>query len=255
MLPQLSLGTAALVIFLLCAGFVMLRGATRMLLGTLVLGLATWAGFAVWKITPELSHQWLGQSLPLLEYGLPAAAFIAAFLAARFLINAIVRPFGGVKRDSARSGRLLPRLLLALVPTALIFLIAATLVYHAGTIAELRSTSSDPTKQDASASTLLDLKSAIQSIIPASWLAALDPLSDPSRVALAKLITAETKPPRAILIDPATGEPIPRAIIVEDPELQTLAREGKFGTLLRHPLLTRSLNDPKIQNALKSLQP
>ena len=66
-------------------------------------------------------------------------------------------------------------------------------------------------------------------------------------VALAKEITARASERREPAIDPATGKPIPRAIIVEDPELQSLAREGKFGTLLRHPLLSKWLENPKSQ--------
>ena len=82
---------------------------------------------------------------------------------------------------------------------------------------------------------------------------ALDPLAEPSRLALAKLVTVQAESPLEPVIDPRTGKPIPRAIIVEDSELQTLAREGKFGTLLRHPLLTKALNDPKVQALIKDL--
>ena len=39
--------------------------------------------------------------------------------------------------------------------------------------------------------------------------------------------------------DPATGKPIPRAIVVDDPELTGLARKGRYGDLLRHPVLTK----------------
>jgi len=56
------------------------------------------------------------------------------------------------------------------------------------------------------------------------------------------------------VIDPKTGKPIPRAIIVDDPELQGLAREGKFGSLLRHPMLTKALNDPQLKAFLKDLK-
>jgi hypothetical protein len=50
--------------------------------------------------------------------------------------------------------------------------------------------------------------------------------------------------------DPQTGRPYPRAIIVDDPELMDLAREGRFSTLLRHPLLSEALKDPMIRQAL-----
>ena len=81
------------------------------------------------------------------------------------------------------------------------------------------------------------------------------PLADPSRLTLAKVITAQSQPAPKPVIDPQTGKPVPRAIIVNDPELQNLARDGKFATLLRSPLLTKALSDPKVQAILKNLQP
>jgi hypothetical protein len=52
------------------------------------------------------------------------------------------------------------------------------------------------------------------------------------------------------VIDPETGLPYPRAIIVDDPELADLAREGRFSTILRHPLLSEALKDPLVRKAL-----
>ena len=99
-----------------------------------------------------------------------------------------------------------------------------------------------------------NLKISVEKSIPPAWLKLIDPLADPSRLALAKIITEQAQPPRAPVIDPLTGKPIPRAIIVNDPELQNLAREGRFATLLRSPLLTKALNDPKVQAFLKNFQ-
>ncbi len=93
----------------------------------------------------------------------------------------------------------------------------------------------------------------MEAAVPESLLKMLDPLTDPSRLNLAKLVASQTDSSPTPVIDPRTGKPIPRAIIVEDRELQNLARDGKFGTLLRHPLLTKALADPKLQKLLRDL--
>jgi hypothetical protein len=259
-IPQISLGTAALVIFLVCAGFVMLRGMTRMIVGTVVLALSAWIGFLVWQNAPALSVQWFGTSIGFITTGLPITAFLTSFFLIRKIAKAIARPFGKPPGQETKPSSpvitLAFRLLLALIPTALVWLIGATFIHHTGSIAEVRAFAekslgiNDPTP----AKFTHHLKSAIEAALPASWLRALDPLADPARLALAKVITAQADSPLAPVIDPRTGKPIPRAIIVEDSELQNLAREGKFGTLLRHPLLSKALNDPSVQALLKDLQ-
>ena len=258
-IPQISLGTAALIIFLVCAGFVMLRGMTRMIVGTIVLALSTWLGFMVWQKAPTLSFEWFGRSIGLITTGLPIVTFLVSFFLIRKIAKAVARPFGkpqeAEKKSSSPIIRVALRLLLALIPASLICLIGATLVHHTGSIAEVSAFSEKslgiggPTPAKYSQR----LKSSIDAALPESWLRALDPLADPSRLALAKVITAQTGSPLEPVIDPRTGKPIPRAIIVEDPELQNLAREGKFGTLLRHPLLTKALNDPTLKALLKDL--
>ncbi len=229
---------------------------TRMLVGTLVLCLSAWIGFLLWQKAPALSIQWTGKSLPWITNGLPVAAFLVSFIGIRKIGRAVASPFGRKDDDKPRSaiGTAL-RLLLALVPTSLIWLVGATLVHHTGSIAEVRSYSEKAmgipeTTPDAFSQRL---KASIEAALPASWLKALDPLTDPSRLNLAKLISAQSDSPLKPVIDPRTGKPIPRAIIVDDPDLQNLAREGKFGTLLRHPLLTKALADPKIKQLLKDL--
>jgi hypothetical protein len=259
-IPQISLGTAALVIFLICAAFVMLRGLTRMIVGTLVLGLSTWSAFLVWQMAPGWSFEWFGKSIGLITTGFPIAAFLISVFLLRKLARSIVRPFGGPSAEERKNSsvvvRLSIRLLLALVPTTLICLIGATLVHHTGSIAEVRAFAEKAPGVDggAPARHTHSLKSSVEALLPDSWLRFLDPLADPSRLALAKLIAAQTDSPLEPVIDPHTGLPIPRAIIVPEPELQNLAREGKFGTLLRHPLLTKALEDPKIKTLLKDLR-
>jgi hypothetical protein len=257
-IPQISLGTAVLVIFLVCACFVALRGLTRMLVGSVVLALSAWIGFLVWQKAPTLSVEWFGKSLTLITTGFPIAAFLTCFILIRKVAKAVASPFSGKQDEENRSPSIIRtafRLLLALIPTTLICLIGATLIHHTGSIAEVRAFSeknlgiydSTPAKFSQ------QLKASVAAALPESWLKALDPLAEPSRLSLAKLVTAQADLPLQPVIDPRTGKPIPRAIVVEDPELQTLAREGKFGTLLRHPLLTKALGDPKIQALIKDL--
>ncbi|MBC8127789.1 MAG: hypothetical protein H8M99_11675 [Gloeobacteraceae cyanobacterium ES-bin-144] len=258
-IPQLSLGTAVLIIFVVCAGFVMLRGMTRMIVGTIVLALSAWIGFIVWQKAPTLSFEWFGKSIGMITTGLPIISFLASFWLLRKIAKATVLPFGKSDETNKKpSHSVIPlafRLLLAIIPTALISLIGATLIHHTGSIAEIRAFAektlgiTDPTPAKYSHS----LKSSVEAALPSSWLSFLDPLADTSRLTLAKFITAQVDSPHQPVINPQTGKPFPRAIIVEDPELQKLARDGKFGTLLRHPLLTKALNDPKVKDLIKDL--
>ncbi len=255
-IPQLSLGTAVLIIFAACAGFLLVRGMTRMIVNTIVLGLSAWIGILVWQMAPTLSVDLTGKSLPWLTNGLPVTAFLVAFFVIRKFITVISRPFrkpqGDVESRSFIGTGF--RLLLALIPTSLICLIGAALIHHSGSVAEVRAYSEKTTGAKTDTNTYSQrFKAAVESVLPASWLAALDPLSQPSRLTLAKLIAAQSESPNKPVIDPKTGKPVPRAIIVDDPALQNLAREGKFDTLLRHPLLTKALADPKIQKLLRDL--
>lgn len=256
-LPQLSLGTAALIIFAVCAGFVLLRGISRMIIGTAVLGFSAWIGFRVWQMAPALSVDWTGKSLASITNGLPVAAFLVSFLVIRLIANAAVRPF------QKPAGNSIPRtlvgtafrLVFALVPTSLIYVIVTIIAHHTAAVADVRASSAKTggLTQTTPDSFSQRLKSAVDATLPGKWLQALDPLTDSSRLTLAKLIAAQSESPLQPVINPQTGKPIPRAIIVDDPALQILAREGKFDTLLRHPLLTKALADPAVKKLLKDL--
>lgn len=258
-IPQISLGTAALVIFAVCAAFVIVRGMTRALVGSLLLAVSVWIGFRTWQAAPGLSHEWFGRSLGIVTTGLPLLAALVSWLLIRKLAAALARPFG--KTEYSAPSRISPvargalGLLLALIPAALVCLVAAILIHHTGAVAEIRAFSgkSPGTREPAPAGFSQRLKSSIEHAIPASWLGTLDPMSSPARLTLAKLVAAGAEDPLEPVIDPKTGRPIPRAIIVRDPELQQLAREGKFSTLLRHPLLTKSLQDPRLRALLRDL--
>ena len=251
---SINLTTVALAIFVVCAGFVLLRGAIKILLGCLVLGSSAWVGFRLWNLAPELIHATFGAHLQWLATALPIAAFLITFLIGRILVNFFASPFQPAdgQRPPLTLARLLGAALLTLIPTALIITLLAVLIYHAGSVAEIQHTAS-PTTPSPSSDLFQKLKSSVDHAIPPAWLKLFDPLVDPARLALAKIIAEQSQPQRAPAIDPQTGNPIPRAIIVNDPELQGLARDGRFATLLRSPLLTKALNDPKVQAILKQL--
>lgn len=256
-IPQISLGTAALIIFAVCAGFVLLRGMTRMIIGTVALSLSAWIGFRFWQAAPTLSVEWTGKSVAWITNGLPVAAFLVSFFILRKIAKAIASPIRKAPEPEKKSSIIKTSflLLLALIPTSLLCLIGAIFIHHSGSIAEVRAYSE---KSNGVPETSPDgfsqrLKVSIEDALPESWIRTLDPLAQPSRLTLAKLIAAQSELRLAPVINPQTGKPIPRAIIIDDPDLQNLAREGKFSTLLRHPLLTKALADPKIQQLLRDL--
>jgi len=254
-LPQISLGTAALVIFILCFGFIFLRGIVRMLFGVAILGGSLWVGFLVWQKTPEWMVMLMGKPVDWVSIALPATAFVGTFVIARIVINFFLKPFKPSSDGGRTPGGILFRLILTIIPTGFLWLIGATLVHHFGSIAEIEK-SADGKSKSKSDPGLLDrfseLKEAIAAIVPADWLKKLDPLSDPSHVSLARLIVAQPDPKLPPVIDPDTGRPYPRAIIVDEPELQNLASDGRISTLIRHPLFQKALNDPKVREALRA---
>jgi len=256
-IPQISLGTAALAIFVACTAFIALRGMTRVILSSLVLGISAWIGFRVWQAAPTLSLDWTGKSTAWLTTGLPILAFTLSFFLIRKIIKTLARPIHppGDEPNSRSFTATAFRLLLALIPTAILCIIGATLLHHNGSIAEVRAFSEKSTNPTAAATASFSqrLKSSVAAAMPAHWLTTLDPLADPSRVNLAKLITAQSSSLLTPVPHPQNGNPIPRAIIVNDPELQNLARQGNFGTLLRHPLLTQALEDPTLKKFLQDL--
>ena len=244
-LPQLSLGTAALLIFGVCAGFIMLRGISRILIGTVVLALSAWLAFLAWQAAPALSVEWTGHSLAAITIGLPLAVFFAAFIVIRRILTMLARPFGSPdKADAGTSfspAWLGVRLLFSLLPASLLCLIGATILHHAGSVAEIRAYAEKSLglTESIPGAYFKSLKSSIEATLPASLLRFLDPLAEPSRIAMAKAISDQSAGPFKPVIDPATGKPIPRAIVVESPELTRLARSGNYGDLLRHPVLTQ----------------
>ncbi|MEI7912096.1 MAG: hypothetical protein WCK77_20885 [Verrucomicrobiota bacterium] len=251
-LSQPNLVTGALLIFALCALFVLLRGVARMLLGTVVLGVSVWLAFWVWQQAPAWSIKVLEKPNELITTGAPLATFVLAMWLLRSVAKLIASPFVRPGNGAPSAFTNVPvRLLFAALATAGLWLVGATWVHHAGALAEIQSfvgKNADPGKTSAY---LQQMKTAVDAALPKDWLKRLDPLTEPARVALAKLIAAEVNPPSAPVIDPKTGKPYPRAMLVEDPALQGLARQQDFSSLLRHPNLTRALDDPKVKKAIE----
>ena len=258
-LPQISLGTAAVLIFAGCLTYVLLRGVGKLMVGTAILAVSVYLGFLTWQKSPEISLAVFNKSAGIITTGLPIVVFVGSFILLRLALKWVANPFGNEDKDSSmkdRRGlsklRILILLGFALIPTMLVMLIAMGAIHHTASIHDLRQ-QVDP--QDHPDKTYMQqLKGSIEAMVPQSVLNAIDPFAERSRLALAKWVsrhTKESEPEPAI--DPETGKIIPRAIIVEDAELEKLAREQKFGTLLRHPAITRALENPDIRKLVDDL--
>ncbi|MFT3989809.1 MAG: hypothetical protein QM680_00220 [Luteolibacter sp.] len=249
---NLNLYTVAIALFVILAGFVILRGALRILLGTLVLSGSGWVAFRAWQMTPELSQQYLGKSIDWLSYAVPAAAFLIVFIIGRLIVKVLASPFkkSEGEKKPLTPVRLLGSAIFSLIPTGILGSIAAVVIHHAGAIEKIKTAGGNTTSPSPAADIFKSLTDSIEKSIPADWIKLLDPLADPKRISLAKMIASKS-PPKPV-IDPSTGQPIPRAIIVDDPTLNSMAKQGDYADLLRSPKLTEALNDPKVQKALKN---
>lgn len=251
-LPEISLGTAALIIFGICAGYMLIRGIARTIVNTACLTLSAWVGFRVWQQAPSLAIDWFGKPSELVATGLPVAAFLGAYLVLRKIVGFFRAPLPRPAEEVVprSGGQLVFRLLITLVPTALLCLIAATFIHHASSVAEIRDSAEAGSPVPADPGIAGRLKHSLSVAVPEKLMDWLDPLTTEPRLHLAKMIASSPNKPLEPVINPETGRPYPRAIIVDDPELLDLAQKGRFSTLLRHPLLSEALKDPLIRQAL-----
>lgn len=254
---SINLSTLLLIVFVICAAYMLLRGTLRILTGCLVLGGSAWVGLRVWALAPDFSRKFFGVPYPWLSIALALFAFALTFFIAGKLCKWLTNPFR--KSDDGPRPLTLSRLLgaafLSLIPTCLLGTILAVFILHFGEVEEMRR-SAPGTGAPARSTTseiLVRWRQSVISWVPTPWLRWFDPLIDPARLPLAQAIRNQSTSPLPPAIDPKTGKIIPRAIIVEDPELQNLARQGSFSSLLRHPMLTQALQDPTVQSFLKSL--
>ena len=251
-LPEISLGTAALIIFAVCAGYMFIRGLARTFVNTASLVISAWVGFRVWQQAPSLAIEWKLGTSDIVTTGLPVVAFFATLIVLRKIVKFFRAPVPQAAEDVApkSSGQLVFRLLITIIPAALLCITAATLINHASSVAEIRDSAESGTSSPPVTSLAERLKSSISIAIPQWLMDKLDPFAAQPRLQLAKMIAASPDKPLEPIIDTETGRPYPRAIIVDDPELVELAKEGRFSTLLRHPLLSEALKDPLVRQAL-----
>jgi hypothetical protein len=256
-IPQISLGTAALLIFGACASLAVLRGLFRILAGTLVLCASGFAGFFAWRHAPAMAGGLTGHEMPWLSIAAPAFAGLACFLLLRLLLRLLSRPFGKTGRDVAVENRKSPvrwafTLLFSLVPAALLWFTGATALRNLGSVAEIRHFVDGDGGSSVRSAFLAELKSSIDQALPEGWFRGIDPLADEARVSLAKLIALGDSgpPPKAI---PVMEEPELRNLILHDPELRELAKAKRYADILRDPRLDHVMADPDLKRLLAGL--
>ncbi len=250
-IPQLSLGTAALLIFGAIASLAVLRGLLRILWGTTVVCAAGFAAFYTWNHIP--SHGFFGRDSQWLSFGLPVLVFLLTALFLRQCAKVIFSLFRSPHDDSSDRKHRSPArwavtLLLSLIPTAALWFGGATLLRHAGSLAEIRSfvEKSDLPEHTAF---LAELKQALDHGLPQDWFRFVDPLTSDSRLDLVKLIAAaDDPPPKAI---PVLEEKQIRELVLSDPGLRQLARDGRYSEILRDPRLDRLLENDNLREVLR----
>lgn len=250
--PLLGLGIAALVIFAAVALFMILRGALRALLGTAILCASAYLAFLAWQRVP--AH--FDQAPSWLPAAIAGAVFVAVFFVLRLLGRFLSDPFGRAPEDPPSPGifGVVGGLFLSLVPTAALVLGAATLLHHFGSLAEIESFSKTVRQQKVPerVRSLVGWKEQVDDLLPASWMARLDPASDQARVGLAKLISlSDNPPPKAI---PVLEETRIRELVQEDPRLRELAAKGRYAEILHDPRLDRLLENDDLRQVLAGLE-
>lgn len=253
--PQISLGTTALVIFLVCVVLVFVRGFFRILIGSAIIAASVYVGLWAWRDSSSIGIRYTGQPLPWLSIAWPIVASLITFVLLRLITNFVMRPFGNSEGEKPSFFSRLLRIPFAIIPTGMLCTAGILLVRHTGDLAELRSYAdrAASTKRPEWTKIAEDLKRTVESNIPSDWLARIDPTADKLRLKLAKLITAKAGnevPPKAI---PVLEEPVLKAIVVDEADLKTLAREKRYSSLLNHPDLDKALRDPRVQKALRDV--
>lgn len=253
-LSQISLGAAVLLIFAVCAVYMLIRGLLKTIINLSILALSIWIGFLTWQHAPSLAIQWTNQTSPFITTGLPILTFVLSFILIRKILRFFFTPISTQPEEyedvPPPSRSFTGKLFVTFLFASVFCLIAAGVLHHITSVAEIRDHAKSGGTQKETPNFAARLKHSLTSAIPASLMDKLDPLASEPRVQLAKMIASSPETPPQPEIDPATGQPIPRAIIVDDPELISLAKKGRFSTLLRHPLLSEALEDPLVKKAL-----
>ncbi|WP_367873182.1 hypothetical protein [Luteolibacter sp. Populi] len=250
-IPQISLGTAAFLIFAACGILAVIRGFLRLLTGSLVLCASGFVAYVVWRRLPALG----GESMPWLSIAVPVVAGLGVFLLLRSVLRFARAPFSRSDGGDAprRSwGRRAWTLLFSLVPTSVLLTGGAAAVRNFGSVAEIRRFV-DGSKAEDHSVFIAELKGALDKALPMDWMERIDPLADEARVTLAKLIAlgGAGPPPKAV---PVMEEPEIRQLVAHDPELRKLAKQGRYADILRDPRLDHVMADPDLKRMLGDLR-
>jgi hypothetical protein len=256
-IPQVSLGTAALLIFGACASLAVLRGLFRILFGSLILCLSGFAGFHAWRHAPAMASGLTGREMPWLSLAAPAFAALVTFLLLRLLMRFLTRPFGKPDQEIAEKNRKSPlrwafTLLFSLIPASLLWFTGATALRNVGSVAEIRRFVEGAEGAPAPSDFLAELKGSIDGVLPEDWFRQFDPLAGEARVTLAKLIALGDHGPAPKAI-PVLEEPELRALILHDPVLRDLARQKRYADILRDPRLDHVMADPDLKRLLENV--
>lgn len=250
-LSQISLGAAVLLIFAVCAVYMLIRGLLKTITNISILGLSVWIGFLTWQKAPSLAIQWTGQTSPIITTGLPVLTFILSFILIRKILRFFFTPISTQPEeydDAPPPRSFVGKLFVTFIFATVLCLIAAAVLHHFTSVAEIRDHVKNGDSKNDLPGYAVRLKSSLMSAIPVSLMDKLDPLASEPRVQLAKMIAENSRKPLSTETEATTDQE--QAAILKDPELISLAKKGRFSTLLRHPLLTKAINDPLVKMAL-----
>lgn len=246
-LPSFGIGWVVLAIVVACALFMIVRGALRLVLSVGVLCVSAWIAFRIWQRSPTWVIEWTGDANHWLITALPILGFVAVWWILRTVVRVLFSPL--VKREAQGGASWSKRIGSVCIAALALALTALVLIHHLAAVDELRHFANAANSDDRF---LVRMKRSIEETVPAAVLRWLDPLSDPSRLELAKYVASQKEFPP--VIDPVTGRPYPRAIVVDDEQLEELVRERRFSTILRHPKLDRAMDDPQVVRWFESLR-
>ncbi len=241
---QMSVGGFVLVIGAMCAAFALMRGVFRMITASAMLAVAVMAGYWVWIETPGIGQRMMEHPPLWTPFVLPILAGFGTFVALQKMLRLLLRPFGNAAAAPSSLAGKITSIFLSLVPTSLICVVVATAVRHVGTLQEI--------EHPAIPHTATLLKQTIDQYIPPAWMQRLDPLTDPRRITLAKLVSmaSEEHIPRAI---PVRDAQLLQEGVMNDPRLLEMAKKKRFSEMLRDPTIQKALDDPRLQKALMEL--
>ncbi len=239
--PEMSVWGFVVVVACVFGVFALMKGVLRILLASVMLAASLFVGYWVWMETPDFGSRMMANPPLWVSAILPAVAAAVTYALLQKILRFVLRPFGnsGVAPTSF-AGRLFS-VIFSFVPTSLICVAVAVAVRHVSAMQEIKN----PTQNHVA--TLW--KKTIDEHIPPAWLQRLDPLTDPERITLAKLVAmaSEEHIPRAI---PVTEEAYMQEKVLADPHLRELGKDKKFSEILRDPSVERALADPRVQKVI-----